>query len=223
MKMKRFFGIMALWVLAGLALAQGAMVRVAHLSPDAPAVDVLVNGQKAITGLAFKQVTPYIPLPAAKVRVQVVPSGQMSPVVIDAELDLKEGVYYTVAATGFLAQIQPRVYTDLLSGFFPRAGYARIRVVHASPDAPAVDVAVKGGPVLFAGLPFPQASTYLSVPAGTYDLEVRAAGTSTVALALPGVTLESGKMYTVFAVGSLEAGTLAAVAVVDATVLGGSR
>ncbi len=221
--MKKFFA--ALWFLAlgGLALAQGAMVRVAHLSPDAPAVDVLVNGQKAITGLAFKQVTPYISLPAAKVRVQVVPAGQDAPVVIDAELDLKEGVYYTVAATGFLASIRPQVYTDALAGFFPRAGYARVRVVHASPDAPAVDVAVKGGPVLFARLPFPQASTYLSVPAGTYDLEVRAAGTSTVALALPGVTLESGKMYTVFAVGSLKAGTLAAVAVVDATVLGGNR
>lgn len=195
--MKRLLGLL---VLAGaLALAQGAMVRMAHLSPDAPAVDVLVNGQKAITGLAFKQITPYIPLPAAKVRVQVVPSGADAPVVIDAELDLKEGVYYTVAATGFLAQIRPQVYTDTLAGFFPRAGYARIRVVHASPDAPAVDVAVKGGPVLFAGLPFPRASTYLSVPAGAYDLEVRAAGTSTVALALPGVTLESGKMYTVFA------------------------
>jgi hypothetical protein len=221
--MKKVLALLAVLAVSGLALAQGAMVRVAHLSPDAPAVDVLVNGQRAITNLAFKEVTPYIPLPAAKVRVQVVPAGQSSPVVIDAELDLKEGVYYTVAATGFLNSIRPQVYTDTLAGFFPRAGYARVRVVHASPDAPAVDVAVKGGPVLFAGLPFPRASTYLSVPAGTYDLEVRAAGTTTVALALPGVTLESGKVYTVFAVGSLGQGTLTVVAVVDATVLGGTR
>ncbi|BAW02897.1 hypothetical protein TTMY_2536 [Thermus thermophilus] len=221
--MKRGFFAMVLTGLVGLALGQGAMVRVAHLSPDAPAVDVLVNGQRAITGLAFKEVTPYLPLPAAKVRVQVVPAGQDAPVVMDAELDLKEGVYYTVAATGFLAQIRPQVYTDLLAGFFPRAGYARIRVVHASPDAPAVDVAVKGGPVLFAGLPFPQASPYLSVAAGTYDLEVRAAGTDTVALSLPGVELEPGKVYTVFAVGSLKEGTLTVVPVVDATALGGNR
>lgn len=221
--MKKGFIALVLAALAGLALGQGAMVRVAHLSPDAPAVDVLVNGQRAITGLAFKEVTPYLPLPAAKVRVQVVPAGQDAPVVIDAELDLKEGVYYTVAATGFLAQIRPQVYTDLLAGFFPRAGFARVRVVHASPDAPAVDVAVKGGPVLFAGLPFPRASNYVAVPAGTYDLEVRAAGTATVALSLPGVTLEPGKVYTVFAVGSLARGTLTVVPVVDATVLGGNR
>ncbi|MCH1927484.1 DUF4397 domain-containing protein, partial [Shewanella sp. C31] len=111
-----------------------------------------------ITGLAFKEVTPYIPLPAARLRVQVVPAGQDAPVVIDAELELKEGVYYTVAATGFLANLRPQIYTDLLAGFFPRAGLARVRVVHASPDAPAVDVAVKGGPVLFANLPFPRAA-----------------------------------------------------------------
>ncbi|GGM91956.1 hypothetical protein GCM10007092_01130 [Thermus composti] len=212
-----------LLALGALAFAQGAMVRVAHLSPDAPAVDVLVNGQRILTGLAFKEVTPYFSLPAASVQVQVVPAGQDAPVVLDATLDLKEGVYYTVAATGFLANLRPKVYTDLLAGFFPRAGYARIRVVHASPDAPAVDVAVKGGPVLFASLPFPQASSYLSVPAGRYDLEVRLAGTATVVLPLPGVVLESGKVYTVFAVGSAKEGTLTVVAVVDATALGGNR
>ncbi|MEZ0322117.1 MAG: DUF4397 domain-containing protein [Thermus sp.] len=216
-------GLIVALLVGSLALAQGAMVRVAHLSPDAPAVDILVNGQRAITNLAFKEVTPYLPLPAAKVRVQVVPAGQNAPVVIDAELDLREGVYYTVAATGFLAQIRPQVYTDLLAGFFPRAGYARVRVVHASPDAPAVDVAVKGGPVLFQNLPFPQAALYTAVPAGTYDLEVRIAGTTTVALALPGVKLESGKIYTIFAVGSAKNGTLTVVPAVDATVLGGTR
>ncbi len=216
--------LLFLFLLASsLALGQGVMVRVAHLSPDAPAVDVLVNGQRVVTGLAFGKVTPYLPLPAAKVKVQVVPAGQDAPVVIGAELDLKEGIYYTIAATGFLANLRPQVYTDTLAGLFPRAGFARIRVVHASPDAPAVDVAVKGGPVLLTSLPFPRASSYLSVPAGTYDLEVRVAGTSTVALALPGVTLEGGKVYTVFAVGSARAGTLTVVPVVDATVLGGNR
>ncbi|MCS6869162.1 MAG: DUF4397 domain-containing protein [Thermus sp.] len=221
--MKKLLGVLLALAAGGLALAQGAMVRVAHLSPDAPAVDVLVNGQRAITNLAFKEVTPYLALPAARVRVQVVPAGQNSPAVIDAELDLREGVYYTVAATGFLAQIRPQVYTDALAGLFPRAGFARVRVVHTSPDAPAVDVAVKGGAVLFPNLPFPRASGYLVVPAGRYDLEVRVAGTNQVALNLPGVNLESGKTYTVFAVGSVRAGTLTVVAVVDAAALGGNR
>jgi hypothetical protein len=68
---------------------------------------------------------------------------------------------------------------------------------------PAVDVAVKGGAVLEPSLAFPNASDYLTVDAMTVDVEVRAAGTSTVALAVPGLTLEAGKVYTVYAVGLL--------------------
>lgn len=54
---------------------------------------------------------------------------------------------------------------------------ARIRVVHASSDAPAVDVYVKGSlePVA-QGLAYGAATGYLEVPAGDYTFEIRAAG-----------------------------------------------
>jgi hypothetical protein len=76
---------------------------------------------------------------------------------------------------------------------------------------------VKGGPVLFTNVAFKKSSDYLPVNAGTYDLEVRLAGTNTVALAVPGVKLDSGTVYTVFAMG-LAGGTpkLEAVASADA-------
>src|SRR3712207_9479531 len=52
---------------------------------------------------------------------------------------------------------------------------AQLRVVHASPDAPAVDVLVDNAAVL-TNVPFKAASTYLSVPSGSRNLKVRAAG-----------------------------------------------
>jgi LPXTG-motif cell wall-anchored protein len=77
-----------------------------------------------------------------------------------------------------------------------------VRFVHASPDAPAVDIAVaNGGPVLFSNVPFKGVGDYLPVDAGTYDLEVRVAGTETVALSVPGVALADSTVYTVFAMG----------------------
>jgi hypothetical protein len=42
---------------------------------------------------------------------------------------------------------------------------------------------------------------YLPVDAGTYDLEVRLAGTDTVALSVPGVALADQTVYTIFAMG----------------------
>src|SRR3712207_4905491 len=43
----------------GAPAAGSGAVRVVHLSPDAPPVDILVNGQPAIQGLAFPTASGY--------------------------------------------------------------------------------------------------------------------------------------------------------------------
>jgi hypothetical protein len=182
-----------------------ARVRVVHASPDAPSVDVRVNGGLAFGGVAFGEATVYASLPAGTYTVQVEPAGagNTGPFVIDADLTLLAGQDYTVVATNFLASITPIILVDDNSA--PAAGNARVRVFHGSPDTPAVDIAVTGGPVLFANAPF-QASATGEVPGGTYDLEARVAGTQIVGLYIPGVTFEAGKVYTVFAIGELADG-----------------
>jgi hypothetical protein len=55
--------------------------------------------------------------------------------------------------------------------------------------------------VLFSNVAFKGIGDYLPVDAGTYDLEVRLAGTDTVALDVPGLALADGTVYTVFAMG----------------------
>jgi LPXTG-motif cell wall-anchored protein len=54
---------------------------------------------------------------------------------------------------------------------------------------------------LFANVPFKGTGDYLPVDAGTYDLEARLAGSDTVALSVPGVALDEGNVYTIFAMG----------------------
>lgn len=178
-----------------------ARVRVIHASPDAPAVDVWVEGAPAFTDVAFADITAFAQLPAGTYNVQVVPAGATSPVVINADLTLVDGTDYTVIATDFLNNITPIILTA--SGGGPAPGNAWVRFFHGSPDAPAVDIAVAGSSVLFGNVAFQQSAEYLEVPAGTYDLEARVAGTSTVALPLPGVTLADGGVYTAYAVGLL--------------------
>jgi LPXTG-motif cell wall-anchored protein len=221
-KMKRLFVISAVLVLslalATSALADGheARVRVVHASPDAPAVDVWVNGSVAFANAPFQGITDYAQLEPGSYSVQVTPTGATEPIVIDANLDLATTTDYTVVAVGTLENIEPLVLIDNNSA--PAAGKAHVRFVHASPDAPAVDIAVTGGPVLFSDVAFKGTGDYLPVDAGTYDLEARLAGTDTVALSVPGVALEEGTVYTIFAMG-LAGGepALTAVPSVDAT------
>ncbi|HEX2910642.1 MAG TPA: DUF4397 domain-containing protein [Chloroflexia bacterium] len=194
-------GVFALFLTAQSAHAQAATgkVRVAHLSPDAPAVDIYVDGNKVLNNVAFKAVSSYLPVPAGQHRFEVRPAGAAASTkaVIDANANIEAGKDYTVAAINTLDKIQPLVLVD--DNTTPGAGKAKVRVVHASPDAPAVDVAVKGGPVLINNLAFGKASDTLTVDAKTYDLEVRPTGTTTVALPLNGVSLNAGNIYTVFA------------------------
>ncbi len=189
---------------AAFAQSGNAMVRVVHASPDAPAVDVYVNGTKvdALTNVPFFTASAYLPLPAGKIDVKVTPAGAATPAVIDAKgVTIEAGKSYTIAATGLLASIKPTILVDNLGA--PAAGKAHVRIIHASPDAPAVDVRVKGGLALFSNLAFPNASQYLPVDAGTYDLEITPAGAKNVVLPVNGVKLEAGKIYDVFAVGQL--------------------
>jgi hypothetical protein len=175
------------------------LVRVGHASPDAPNVDVWVDGAVVLSNVPFGAVSNYLPVPAGEHLVQVVPAGAVSPVVISATLILDPDTDYSIVAIDTLANITPLVLVD--NNADPAPGNAHVKFVHASPDAPAVDIAVAGGPVLFPNVAFGEAQGPLPVPAGAYDLEVRLAGTSTVVLALPGVQLNGGIVYTVFAMG----------------------
>lgn len=176
-----------------------ARVRVVHASPDAPAVDVWVEGGIVFENVAFEEITDFVQVPAGVYNVQVVPTGTTMPVVIEADLDLMGGIDYTVVATDLLADINPVILTA--DGGGPAAGNAWVRFFHGSPDAPAVDIAVTGGPVLFSNVAFQSGTEYLEVPAGTYDLEARIAGTMDVALALQGLPIEDGTVYTAYATG----------------------
>ena len=206
---------------AGPALAVGtgrdARVRVVHASPDAPPVDVLVDGGRALVDIAFGEVTDYATLRAGEYTVEVVPAGLDGPVVIGpATLNLFFNRDYTVVALGRFAEdeIEALVLADDNRPASQR--FARVRFVHASPDAPPVDIAVAGGPGVFSNVAFKGVGDYVDVPKGSYDLEVRAAGSPDAVLTVPGVELQGGTTYTVFATGLLSDGTLAPVVSVDA-------
>ena len=195
-------------------------IRVAHFSPDTPAVDVFVNGEAAVTDLEFPNVTDWIQLPAGTYSIAVAPAGAGvdAAAIGPADFDLPAGAYITVAATGSLeaGTLAPQVLTE---DYSPMAnGFARVSIFHAIEDAPAVNILANGS-VLVSQLAYPGALGdndgffVVDVPAGTYDLQVVPAGQTTpVVLDLPGTTLEANMNYFVAAVGTLAAPDVALAA-----------
>lgn len=179
-----------------------ANVLVTHASPNAPGVDLLVDGSKQNSAaLAYPNNTGYLKVESGTRNVKVNVTGT-STTVIEANLDLAKDQSYSVFAVDSVSKISAVVLADDLTA--PAAGKAHVRFVHLSPNAPAVDVAVAGGgAVVFGNKAFKEYTAFTPLDAGSYNLEVRVAGTNTVALTLPTITLESGKIYTVFAKGFL--------------------
>jgi hypothetical protein len=230
--MNRRIGSLAAFAVAGALFlgtvgstfaADSAKVRVLHGSPDAPAVDVVVDGTKVLTAVPFGVISDYLTVPAGAHHVQVFATGTTTGAVIDANLTLDAGKAYTVAATNAVAKIEAQVIVD---DPMASCSTAQVRAVHLSADAPAVDVAPHGSAAdaaLVKGLVYPKNTGYMAVKAGAYDLDVRLAGTTTVALPLGTLNVADCTSYSVFVVGSaaspaLGGNGLKAIVAVDATV-----
>ncbi|HUS31773.1 MAG TPA: DUF4397 domain-containing protein [Kofleriaceae bacterium] len=141
-----------------------ARIRVAHLSPDAPAVDVclsqtganrwqgpLLASLGAPTGLSYPQITTYVSVPITTYDVRVVLAGASTcatPAVADTVgIGVAPGISATIAALGDLARENDASLSD--PGFRLKAfvddttvdpAKAKLRFIHASPGTPAVDV-----------------------------------------------------------------------------------
>lgn len=183
-----------------------ARVRIIHASPDAPAVDVYVDGVKRLANVPFFTTSDYLTVPAGARSIQVTATGSTTPV-ITALANFAANTAYTVAAVGEVAAgspnpIGPVVIVDNLNR--PNNGFGQIRAYHFAPGIPPVQIRPQGGAALVSNLGFGAASSPLAVASGTYTLEVALASggpTATALLTVP-VTIESGKLYDFYAVGS---------------------
>ena len=137
-----------------------ARVRVAHLSPGAPAVDFCLAaagsgefaGPVLKAGLEYGQVTKYLDVEAMQYDVRLVAPGAADcatslgglPDITDLPA-LPAGASATIAAEGHVVGTVPfavRAYIDESEVTF---GKIKLRFIHASPGTPNVDVGLGGG------------------------------------------------------------------------------
>jgi hypothetical protein len=169
---------------------QNGRIRVVHASPDAPPVDVLVDGAKVLERLPFREYSEYLPLPAGAHEIRVNVSGTAT-TVLQASPTVESGRDYTAVAAGFAGGRSPALELLLLAddNALPASGNVKVRVVHGAPSAPGVDVYVttpfetlEGKTAVLSNVPFKAASGYLSVPISLYQARVAVAGTRNIAI-----------------------------------------
>jgi hypothetical protein len=163
---------------ASSSLAPSGWLRLAHLSPNTPAVDVYLysvgnpRAEVVLHHVSYGTVSPYLPAPAGTytVAMRAAGSAASSPPVLSTAVRVQAGDAYTVAGMGPRDGLRLEVLRDRLSA---PAGRSMVRVIQASMREHLVTVGTKAH-VFGRDLAFATATSFEPVRRGDYL--VRAAG-----------------------------------------------
>ena len=181
---------------AGSATSGTGWIRLAHLSPNTPAVDVYLysfDDSKAMIVLhhvAYGTVSPYESVRAGDYSVAMRAAGASatSQPVLSTSVTIAAGHAYTVAGMGPESGLRLQVMDDALT---TPAGQALVRVIQASLKQQEVKVTL-GSTVLSNSLKFASVSAYQAVTPGTETVSVSAGAGD----ANSSVTLTAGTVHT---------------------------
>lgn len=204
-----------------------AFVRLAHLSPGAPAIDLcvdfgdgnfigpLLKANGLVYSLSYLDVTALFPFPAGPITHRPIPGDATS---CDTPIDGARDVTITTSpgqAHTFVLIGQAQGGSVEMQSFgddvMPAEDKLKLRLVHASPDAPNVDLGVAAGgefQELFADVAYgaegaASGKTYREMPAlGKAALSVRHHGSDVDALVAPSMDLDVGVIATAFLIGN---------------------
>ena len=198
-----------------LANGNNVRVRVAHLAADAPEVKVhvtapgdAISNATSIGSFSFKETLGPVEIPAATYRIRVTLPDNT--VVFDSgSVALTSGKDLLIAAVPNTGTGSSPIQLAVLDGddivvLTDAAAGANLRVVHASANAPAVDVLANNNATpAISNLAFPNATGYLNLPAATYNFKVVPNGALTPVVINADVPLANGTEYSLLAVGAL--------------------
>ncbi len=174
-----------------------AALNFVQACPDEAALDILINNTKVgQTAITYGQYTGYFALNAGSNIISFNNDANMQPILADST-SFDSNSIHTLFLTNTVSKPQVFALTDTLVA--PTSGNASVRFVDVSPDAPAVDLVVKGGATLVSNRSFKGFSSFAPVPANMfYNFEVHKAGTTTVLATLNNVKVNPGFVYTVW-------------------------
>lgn len=176
-------------------------VRLLHAVPDILNIDIYFNDELIVDNLTYGKNTEYIPFPEGTYIVSIYSAGTKDLPIISNTLIVNRNTTITVIAAGYLSDIGLFAISDANVRMEPSK--AMFRFAHLSPNAPAVDITLPDGTVLFDDVSFKQLKPYFPISPENYTLQVRVAGTSQVLLIVTNVNLRENRYYTLYAIGSL--------------------
>jgi hypothetical protein len=182
-----------------------ALLRVVNGTSGAP-ISVAIDGRLAIERVTAQAPSAYVGVPAGTHTLEV-RSAELGTPLGSRPVTFQKDSSYTLVAPAGDGGGDPLVAID--TGAVPAAGKVKFRVVHAAPDAPALDVYLteEGAPLADA---FPYVTPfvygvgtsadfpgYVERDPGTYEVRFTGAGTADVLLDTGPLPATAGQVFSV--------------------------
>ena len=172
-------------------------LRLAHLSPNTPAVDVYLysfgnpSAMVVVKHVTYGTVSAYQPVKVGEYTVAMRGAGApaSSKPVLSTTVNIAEGKTYTVAGMGPASGLRLQVFNDALT---TPAGKSLVRVIQASLQEHKVTVTA-GGHALARNLPFADITSYKAVKAGTWKVHAKGGAENTAKT----ISLAAGSIHTI--------------------------
>ncbi|MBI3504390.1 MAG: DUF4397 domain-containing protein [Proteobacteria bacterium] len=179
-----------------------SLVRVVNAVNGGKDVAVFLDDQSLFADVKAGSVTDYREIATNLAKFSVRTPGDTTGMRL-AEKDrmLLDGNSYTIVliAEDVSKNMLRVVHDDVI----PDSGKARLRVLHAAPGGPALDVSIVGSTEkLFSGVAFKDEAGFKDLTPAVVTLELRAKGAAKVLMKIPNVTLKRGVATTIVLTGS---------------------
>lgn len=181
------------------AIEPDASVKIVNVLPDAGSVDVYKDGKKLNSStIEYNNTTGYLSVAKGESTLEF-KSPVTNNTVLSYPADFKSGSY-SLFATGTTSDNKTDgiLTEDNLNA--PASGKAKIRFVHASINAPAVNFLMNDS-LLYTNQSYKSVSEFKEMAAGTYTVKLNNATSGSTAIQKSDIVLAAGKIYTVAAIG----------------------
>jgi len=182
--------------------------EVLNLSPDLGAIDLYIDYRQvngATSPYIFSINPGYFYVTSTDVPYQFrpyVPNASTGTVLFSRSDILKTGLKYSLFISGNKSDNSLTQTFTVDADTVPTTfGRGKIRFVNVSPTATAGLDVYANGTLAFKAVPYKYVSKYIEVPVGNYDLQINATGKTAILKELPSVTIQDGRLYTLYTYG----------------------
>jgi hypothetical protein len=179
--------------------------QIINLSPDLYPVNLFIDFKEVnnpLNPFTFEVNQGYFYVPSIDTPYQIRSNvGAQAPIFNRSDI-LGSGAKYSLFITGSFGNNQLNEIFTLDTSAAPPVGRGKIRFLNASPTELAGLDLTANGTSAFSKITYPNYSGFIEIPVGNYDFQINETnGNGGTIKELPGITIQDGRLYTIYAFG----------------------